>query len=345
MHISVSSQAFGIFENKQVMKYCIAEKDGLQVCIINYGATVTNIFVKDNLGNDTDVVLGFENIEGYLNGGNAYMGCICGRYANRISNGKFTVNKEAFLLNKNNGESTLHGGIKGFDKVFWDAEILPNNNGVTFSYNSKDGEEGFAGNLTTLVTYTVANNALHIEYKATSDKPTPINLTNHTYFNLSGGKEATILNHYLQMNANNLVEIDEQNIPTGKITAIKNTAFDFTTSKKIGSEMKIENGYDHCWVLDRVDNNVILAATLYSEITSIKMLTYTTEPSVQFYTGNFLDGNLTNTKQNTRYNKYAGLCLEAQHFPDSPNHIQFPTTILHPNEVYYQETIYSFTTK
>ncbi len=344
MEVTVLQTSYGIFKGKQVQKYCIAEKNGIAVSVINYGAAITNIIVPDNENNLVDVVLGFENIEGYILAGNVYMGCICGRFANRIANGKFTLNETQYILPQNNAGHTLHGGMKSFDKVYWDAHILPSNDGVTFNYTSVDGEEGFLGNVNVSVTYRVTNATLQIEYKADTDKPTPINLTNHCYFNLSGTKEKDILNHLLQINANEIVEVSNQNIPTGKLIPVKNTAFNFLEQKKVGENIDEVNGYDHCWVVNKITNKLVEAVTVKSTATNIQMKVYTTQPGLQLYCANFLDGTLTNTKQNNIYNQHAGLCLEAQHFPDSPNHPHFPTTILQPEDVYYQKTLYSFTT-
>jgi aldose 1-epimerase len=236
----------------------------------------------------------------------------------------------------------LHGGLKGFDKVYWDATLLQEGDGVRFTYTSKDDEEGFPGNLKVSVIYRVLGNALHIEYNAVTDKKTPVNLTSHCYFNLSGGKETNILNHELQLNADSFVEVDDESIPTGKLISVKNTAMDFKALKKIGPAISEVNGYDHSWVLNKTDGELINAALLVHKESGVKMTVYTTEPAIHFYSGNFLDETLMNNKNGQFIKKYAGLCLETQHFPDSPNNNNFPNTLLYPGEEYRQKTIYKF---
>ena len=236
----------------------------------------------------------------------------------------------------------LHGGFKGFDKVCWDAELLPEGDGVTFRYNSNDGEEGFPGTLNASVSYRVNNNSLIIEFSAKTNKATPVNLTNHSYFNLSGGKENDILNHELQLFADEFVETDEDLIPTGKLIAVKNSAMDFSSMHKIESAMNGLVRYDHCWVLSKNNGTLLKAASLLHRESGRLMTLYTTQPGVHFYSGNFLDGTLKGTKKGKEYPKYAGLCLETQHFPDSPNHKEFPDTILNPGEEYREKTIYGF---
>lgn len=342
MNIKTTVLPFGEVEGNPVYKYIIADPSGMQVTVMNYGATITNIIVPDKDGNPCDVILGFETIDGYVKAGDIYMGSICGRYANRIGNAKFSIDSREYYVSANKGKNSLHGGFKGFDKMIWNAEPL--DAGVKFNYTSKDGEEGYPGNLKISVTYTVSNNTLQIEYMAVTDKSTPVNLTSHCYFNLSGGEDDTILNHELQLNADRMVEVDDESIPTGRLTEIKNTGMDFTSLKKIGQDIEKPGGYDYCWVLNKADGGLFKAARLFYKKTAIEMTMHTTEPAVQFYSSNYFTGNMADAKNAMNYGKYAGLCLEAQHFPDSPNHSNFPATILKPGELYRQTTIYSFET-
>lgn len=342
MAVKTTVQPFGEIDGRTVNKYTITQVAGIQVSVMNYGATVTSIIVPDKTGSPADVVLGFDTLEGYIRSGEHYFGGICGRYANRIADGRFRINGSEYHLSKNGGISCLHGGFKGFDKKYWEAEILPEGNGVRFSYKSFDGEEGFPGNMNVSVTYMVANNELHMEYVATTDKASPVNITSHCYFNLSGGNEQNILDHELQLNADRVLEVDEKLIPTGNMNEVKNTAMDFTHLRKIGTSNGSSEGYDYSWVLQKTNGQLEKAVSLVHPASGRKMTVYTTQPAVHFYTGHFLDGKMVDTKKGREYGKYAGLCLEAQHFPDSPNHPGFPDTILKPGEVYTEKTIYSF---
>jgi aldose 1-epimerase len=344
MPVQVTKSAFGIFENRIITKYIISQLAGIQVCVMNYGATITNINMLDNNGTAGDIVLGFDTLDGYVNAPRVYMGSICGRFANRIANASFRINGRVYTLPKNNGQNILHGGHKGFDKVFWEAAILPANDGVVFTYTSKDGEEGFPGNLAASVTYRVHNNELHILYHATTDKATPVNLASHCYFNLSGGKENNILTHELQLYAKYFLEVDATLIPTGTLLDVKNTAMDFLQLRTTASVIDSSNEYDHCWALENKNNELVKAAHLVHKLTGREMTVYTTQPGIQLYTGNALDGSLIHTKKGIVYEKYAGLCLETQHFPDSPNKSNFPNTILFPGEIYQHQTVYRFKT-
>ncbi len=344
MAVTTSEDYFGEYEGKKVSKFTISNNEGISVSIINYGATITNLFVPDRNGIAQDVVLGFKNLEGYLTAKNLYMGSICGRFANRIANGRFKLNNVEYNLPKNDGKNSLHGGIEGFDKVYWTAEILENKNAIKFSYRSKDGEEGFPGNLLVTVTYKVLQNDLEIEFYATTDKATPINLTSHCYFNLSGGYERNIFNHELMINADTYLEVDESLIPTGKMLKIDNSKMNFQIIRKIGDIIEEDTMYDYCWVVNKAENILGAAALLKSTESGIQMLVSSTEPGLHFYSGNFLPNNLSNTNHENGYGKCAGLCLEVQHFPDSPNKKNFPNTILQSSESYHQKTIYSFTT-
>lgn len=339
MAVKITVQPFGEYEGKQVNKYTITGDSGMQVGVINYGATITNIIIPDKNGSLADIVLGFESLSGYINAGDYYFGGVCGRYANRIANASFRINGSEYKLAGNNGISCLHGGFKGFDKVYWDAEILSDGNGVTFMYNSKDGEEGFPGNMKVAVSYRLVTNALHIEYTATTDKATPVNLTSHCYFNLSGSDDLNIKEHELSLNADYFVEVGADNIPTGNLVEVLNTQLDFRETKKLSSNL---NGYDQTWVLKNNNGKLVEAAKLFHSKSGREMTVLTTKPGIHFYNGYHLKGNYPGTKKGKDYQQYAGLCLEAQHFPDSPNHSNFPNTVLAPGEVYNHKTIYSF---
>jgi aldose 1-epimerase len=320
--------------------------------VMTYGAILTELIVPDRDGKPGDVVLGFDTLEGYL-AGHPYFGATVGRVANRIGGAKFSLDGKDYKLAANNGPNTLHGGLKAFDKVVWKAEDLSKPGGwpsVKFSYRSPDGEEGFPGNLDVSVTYSLNEaNGLKIDYKATTDKATPIVLTNHSYFNLAGPASGTILDHEIMINATNYTPGDEGMIPTGVIAPVKGTPLDFTTSTKIGSrfdQLKAEPiGYDHNFVIDHNPaTRIDLAATVYDPKSGRLMAVFTTEPGVQFYTGNFLDGS-NKGKGGVVYKKNQAFCLETQHFPDSVHHANFPSTILRPGQTYSQTTIYQFSTK
>ena len=336
---------FGNTDNKEVLEYTLTNANGVVVKILNYGGTVTSIQVPGRDGSKGDVVLGFDSLSGYQQTGMPYLGALIGRYGNRIANGKFTLDGTTYTLATNNNGNSLHGGLKGFDKVVWDATQADST--LTLTYVSKDGEEGYPGTLTAKVIYTLtADNALKIDYTATTDKATPINLTNHSYFNLSGGKSSTIEDHVLMINADKFTEVNAKLIPTGKLPDVKGGPMDFTSPKKIGLDLsKVDGGYDHNYVLNKKQNELTMAATAYDSASGRYMEMYTTEPGVQFYSGNFLDGKLKGAKAGASYIKHAGFCLEAQHFPDSPNQPQFPSTILKPGETYNQTTLYRFSVK
>ena len=343
----VTVRDFGSFDGKAVKEYTITNPSGMQVSIINYGGTVTKLTTPDKNKQMGDVVTGFENLEGFTQKGNPFFGALIGRYGNRISKAKFSLDGKTYTLAANDNGNTLHGGNKGFDKVVWNAEKLPGDSSLKLTYLSKDGEEGYPGNLNVEVVYTLTtDNALKIDYTATTDKPTPVNLTNHCYFNLSGGNDSTILNHLLTLNASQYTPVNDQLIPTGKLENVSGTPMDFTTEKKIGQDIgQVKGGYDHNWVLNKSGEGLSKAATLYDSISGRYMEVYTTEPAIQFYSGNFLDGTLSNTKGGQKYVKHAALCLETQHYPDSPNQPSFPNTILKPGETYKQTTLYLFSVR
>lgn len=314
----------------------------MAVKLISYGATVTSIMVPDRNNEMGDVVLGFDSLSGYMQPANSFFGVIAGRYANRIAKGKFSLNGNAYTLAQNNNGNSLHGGLKGFDKVVWKSAVDEKDSSVSFSYLSKDGEEGYPGNLSVNVRYKLTDdNALEIHYSATTDKPTPVNLTNHSYFNLSAGKKEHVLDHVLELKAGNYTPVDQTLIPTGQIAPVDGTPMDFRTAKPVGRDIaQVDGGYDHNWVFDKKAGSLEMTGRLSDPSSGRTMEFWTTEPGVQFYSGNFLKGQTG--KNNQPYNKHAGLCLEAQHFPDSPNQPSFPSTILDPGQTYQQTTIYKF---
>jgi aldose 1-epimerase len=349
--INVKKDAFGkTEEGVAVERYTLTNAAGATAKIVTYGALLTELNVPDRNGKLGDVVLGFDDLKDYL-AGHPYFGATVGRVANRIAKGTFTLEGKTYKLAINNPPNTLHGGQKGFDKVVWKAEpkTTPDGPSVRFTYVSKDGEEGYPGTLTAHVTYTLTNdNAVRIDYTATADKATPVNLTNHSYFNLAGTKSGDILDHELTIFADKYTPTDETLIPTGEIKPVKDTPFDFTKSHRIGDrigQLKGEpGGYDLNYVLTREKKGPTLAARVDESKTGRVMEVWTTEPGIQFYSGNFLDGKLKG-RGDVMYKKHWGFCLEAQHFPDSVHHDNFPSMILKPGETYKQTTIYKFSTK
>ena len=346
---SVAEDGYGEVDGEKVIQYTLTNPSGMSLKIINYGATVTDVMVPDKNGKMGNVVLGYDSLAGFLQTGNPYFGCIVGRYANRIANAKFTLDGKEYTLAANNNGNTLHGGLKGFDKRVWKVSDINTDStaSLKFTYDSKDGEEGYPGNLHAEVVYTLtSDNGLKIEYTATTDKATPVNLTNHCYFNLSAGADSTILDHELMIKARQFTPVNDKLIPTGKIDTVHGNAMDFTSAKKIGKDIaQVAGGYDHNWVFQKPENRFDMVASLYHEPSGRLMEVFTTEPGIQFYSGNFLNGTLTNTRGGAKYVKHAGLCLETQHFPDSPNQPAFPNTILKPGETYQQITVYKFSTK
>jgi aldose 1-epimerase len=359
----VQKMAFGKTpDGKAVNMYVLTNTNGMKARIITYGATLTELDVPDRDGKLADVVLGFDTLAGYVKG-HPYFGSTVGRVANRIAGGKFTLNGKEYKLAKNNGPNTLHGGHKGFDKVVWQAEPVGTADGeaVRFRYRSPDGEEGYPGRLDVEVTYTLTDkNELQIDYSATTNRATPVNLTNHSYFNLAGvrggdGAErsapGTILDHELTINADRYTPVDETLIPTGEIKPVKGTPLDFTKPEKIGAridELKGEpGGYDHNYVLNGWQpegKKLSLAARVRDPKSGRVMEVLTTEPGVQLYTGNFLDGTVKG-KGGVNYRKHQALCLETQHFPDSVHHANFPSVILKPGQTYEQTTVYKFSAR
>jgi aldose 1-epimerase len=323
-------------------QYSIKNSNGIVVKFMNYGATITEINVPDKLGLFENIVLSYQNPEDYFNTDNPYLGSTIGRFANRIANGRFNLNGFTYHIPANNFGHCLHGGNRGFDKVMWQI-FQKSSNSLVASYLSPDGEEGFPGNLKVELELKLSDdNTLSLNYKAITDKSTPINLTNHSYFNLSAGKSKDILSHFLQINASELLQIDEFKIPTGKILTIKDSAFDFSKSKIIGEDIdQTLGGYDHNYILKGIGDASFPDAELYDSQSGRVLQVFTSAPGLQFYSGNYLNKSFKD-KRGNNFNKHEGLCLEPQHFPDSPNQPKFPNTILHQGEVYSQTSKYKF---
>jgi aldose 1-epimerase len=333
--MKISAKPFGTLPDGAAVTYfTIANDSGLKIGLINFGATLVSLEVHDRAGKLDDVILGFDSLEGYVAHNAPHFGGICGRVANRIAKGKFTLDGQAYQLAINNGPNHLHGGLKGFDAVLWQAEPQPG--GVKFSYLSEEGEENYPGNLRVEVTYSLTNdNALVIRYSATTDKPTILNLTNHAYFNLAGHNAGSMLDHELTINAGQRTLTDADLIPTGKIADVAGAPFDFRAPHKIGERIEAAGGYDLNYIIAGQP-----CARVVEPGSGRVMEMRTTEPAVQFYTGNFLGGE--RGKTGVVYCKHGGFCLEAQHYPDSINHPEFPTTVLRPGQTYRQETSYWF---
>ena len=330
--------------------YTLRNAKGMEATIMTYGGIVTSLKTPDRSGKFADVVLGYDNLDGDLKS-RTYFGALIGRYGNRIANGKFSLDGQSYTLATNNGVNSLHGGLKGFDKVVWqvaEAEVGEHGPELELVYLSKDGEEGYPGNLTVHATYTLMeDNALQIKFKASVDKPTVINLTQHSYFNLAGSGD--VLGHVVQINADKFTPVDNGLIPTGELVPVAGTPFDFRTPTAIGAhinetnneQIKFAGGFDDNWVLNKRGDELSLAARVYEPTTGRTLEVWTTSPGLQFYTGNFLDGSITG-KGGRVYQFRDAFCMEAQHFPDSPNHPAFPTTELKPGETYKNTIIYKF---
>jgi aldose 1-epimerase len=349
---STTKKSFGKTSDGQLLDlYVLTNKTGAEVSITNYGGAVVSIKVPDRKGKFADVVLGYDTAGGYVSD-KSHFGGIIGRYGNRIGHAQFALDGKTYTLAKNNGENTLHGGIKGFDKAVWTAKMLPGKDGqsLELSYVSKDGEEGFPGNLKVIVIYTLTDaSALQIEYSATTDKKTVVNLTNHSYFNLAGQGSGDILGHLLSIQADMFTPVDASLIPAGDLRDVAGTPFDFRKSTAIGAridqddeQLKLGGGYDHNFVLRRpAAAGESLAARVVEPSSGRVMEVWTTEPGVQFYTGNFLDGK-TPGKGGVAYPRRNAFCLETQHYPDSPNQPKFPSVVLKPGERYHTVTTYKF---
>ena len=341
---TVEQSFFGLTpEGDSAMIFTLKSETGITARITNYGGIITELHTPDKDGNFGNICLGFDNLQQYLDG-HPYFGAIIGRYGNRIANATFTLDGQSYLLAKNDGNNTLHGGIKGFDKVLWSPEIISSGetNALKLSYLSTDGEEGYPGNLSVVVIYELLADQLVITYEAETDKATPVNLTNHAYFNLSG--KGTILDHVLYLNAPHYTPVNAELIPTGETATVKGTPFDFTEPYIIGARIdEVKGGYDHNFVLDKEEGEKVLAARLTDPKSGRFVEVETTEPGIQFYSGNFLDGTLLSG--DNIFVKHFGMCLETQHFPDSPNQPGFPNTILKPGEKFTSHTILKFGVK
>jgi aldose 1-epimerase len=337
-----------IVDGKQVSLYVLENEQGTVAEITNYGGKVVSLWLPDKSGNYEDVVLGHENIDDFLNAKEKYFGALIGRYGNRIAHGKFTLDDKEYTLATNNGANSLHGGNKGFDAVVWDAKQVDAQT-LELTYLSKDGEEGYPGNLVVRVLYQLTDeNELKIEYWATTDQSTVVNLTHHSFFNLHGAGNGTINDHLLQIHAAHYTPVDAGLIPTGEIAAVEGTPFDFQELKPIGAELEVKNqqldygmGYDHNFVLEQNGEGLNYAVKVVEPTSGRVMEVYTNEPGLQFYGGNFLDGSIVG-KEGKAYEFRTAFCLETQHFPDSPNQPNFPSTRLDPGEEYYSICVYRF---
>ena len=348
-HTQVSKQAFGKMPDGMTVELYTLKNGAIEAQMMTYGATVVSLRVPDRTGKVADIVLGFDSLDGYL-GKEPFFGAIVGRYANRIAHGKFTLNGKEYTLPKNDGDNSLHGGTKGFDKVVWKAREVPS--GVEFTYVSPDGDQGYPGTLTATVRYTLADKGLRIEYDATTDKPTVVNLSNHSYFNLAGEGNGDILSDEMQINASRYTPVDATLIPTGELAPVEGTPFDFRKATVVGARINADNeqlkragGYDHNWVLDSSKpGHLSEAAVVYEPKSGRVLRVMTDQPGVQFYSGNFLDGTIKGKSEHV-YGKRSALCLETQHFPDSPNHPSFPSTELKPGGRYHTVTVFEFSTR
>jgi aldose 1-epimerase len=340
MQPGITERLFGYLGPLEVLEYTITNAHNMQVSIINYGATITRIMTADRKNDFGNVVYGFDNVDGYLENGQKYFGSIVGRYCNRIAAAAFTLNGQTYKLHPNNGANSLHGGLKGFDKVWWNIEKMPGDNALKLTYTSSDGEEGFPGNLSVQIIYRLTDaNELIIDYSANTDQATPVNLTSHGYFNLSARFDVSILDHELYIAADTYTPVHADGIPTGNIESVKGGPLDFIHSKKVGADIeKMPDGYDHNYVLNKTGSVI---ASLYDASSGRYMEMETTAPGLQFYSGNFFFDSRNESKQIL----HAALCLEAQHYPNSPNEPSFPNTILQPGDTYRQTTCYRFSVR
>jgi len=351
---TVKVERFGTVEGKEVSLYTLTNRHGVEARIMNYGGILVSLKVPDRNNRLEDVVLGYDNLNDYTEGNAGYLGALIGRYGNRIARGRFRLNGVEYTLATNNNENHLHGGVKGFDKVLWTARPLKTRGGdaLELTYLSRDGEEGYPGNLQVRVVYTLTDqNELRIDYNATTDKDTIVNLTHHSYFNLAGAGNGTILNHQLTINASRFTPVDATLIPTGELKSVKGTPFDFTQPTAIGArindadeQLKRGNGYDHNWVLDGRPGMLRRVAEVSEPTTGRVMGVWTTEPGIQLYTGNYL-GEARPGKGGKPYKQHYGFALETQHFPDSPNEPKFPSTVLRRGATYRSTTIYKFSAR
>lgn len=346
---TITSSPFGTTTDSVAVElFTLTNTNRMEVKVTNYGGTIVSWTAPDSAGNHEDIVLGMDDLQGYSDGV-PYFGALIGRYGNRIAKGKFIIDGTEYDVPVNNGENALHGGIKGFDKVVWTATPIEGDEvGLKLNYISNDGEEGYPGKLSVEVVYTLQNdNSLKIDYQATTDKATVVNLTNHTYFNLTGNAKRDILNHEVMLAADRFLPVDKGLIPTGELRSVTGTPFDFTEMKRIGerindttnTQIVLGGGYDHAWVFTDESDKLKSVAKVYEPISKRTLEVFTTEPAVQFYSGNFLDGTLTG-KSGKIYEKRYGFCLETEHYPDAPNQPNFPNTVLRPGETYTSTTVY-----
>ncbi|MGD0897591.1 MAG: aldose epimerase family protein [Thermoguttaceae bacterium] len=348
--MSLSTQSYGkLPDGTPIDLYTLTNAGGMKVQVTNYGATIVSVEVPDRAGKTANVTLHRDNLAGYTEIKNGkpttpYFGAIAGRYANRIAEGRFTLDGKEYRLATNNGPNHLHGGLKGFDKAVWKAQPFEGEGvvGVAFSLVSPDGDQGYPGTLTAKVAYTLTDrNELKLDYEAATDKPTVLNLTNHAYWNLAGAGSGDVLGHQLSINADRFLPVDDTLIPLGKPKPVQGSAMDFTRPKTIGQDMaQVEGGYDHCYILNKKGFELSECARVVEPTSGRVMEILTTQPAVQFYGGNFLDGSVS--ADGKPYGKHFGFCLETQHYPDSPNHPDYPTTVLRPGETYRHTTVYKF---
>ena len=349
--VTVKRSAFGrLPDGRGVDLYTLANAHGIEVRVMTYGAIITVVRTPDRTGRSEDIALGFDSLAGYLSE-HPYFGALVGRYANRIAHGRFTLDGKTYQLALNNGPNSLHGGLRGFDKVLWSAESFSNSGsaGVTLRYTSPDGEEGYPGTVNVRVTYTLnSRNELSVEYEATTDKPTVINLTQHSYWNLHGEGRGDILDHLVQIDASSFTPVDSTLIPTGEIATVTGTPFDFRSPTAVGAridqpdeQLRFGRGYDHNFVLDRSNRGLTHAARVVDPASGRALDVSTTQPGMQFYTGSFLDGTIRG-KAGHVYVHRGALVLETQHYPDSPNHPNFPSTVLRPGETFASRTVFAF---
>ena len=352
--VRIDKQLFGeTVDGIKIHEYTLKNKSGMEISIIEYGGIITSWKAGDREGVYEDVVLGFDKLSDYENK-SPYFGALIGRYGNRIADGKFSIENKNYTLERNNNENHLHGGLKGFDKVVWEAKEEYNDSSATLSlkYLSEDMEEGYPGNLDVTVTYSLNNDdELSVRYEAKTDKITIINLTQHSYFNLTANFSNDILNHKILINADSYLPVDPTLIPTGELREVIGTPFNFLESKRVGKDIDSENrqleygnGYDHCWVINDQNQGIRFVASAYEEVSGRLLEVFSDQPGLQFYSGNFLDGSL-DSKGDGFYNFRTGFCLETQHYPNSPNEINFPSTLLQPGERYLSETIFRFSVK
>jgi aldose 1-epimerase len=351
MNYTISQKNWGEFNGHRISLYELSNDNGVKVSITNFGAAIQSLSVPDHQGNMADVVLGYGDLQGYIND-QFYIGTVVGRFANRIAGGKVEINDTSYQLTVKDGGFHHHGGKVGFNKKVWQSKSFSNEDGVgvVLEYLSEDGEEGFPGNLITTVTYTLNNqNQLIVDFAATTDKSTLINLTQHAYFNLAGHNAGSILDHRLMLPLADYLPVNAMQVPEGTLTPVSNTPFDFTEPTAIGERIDEDNaqlvlsrGYDHSWVVKKQDSDELkLAATVFEPVSKRELKVFTTEPAIHIYTGNFLDETITG-KQNSPYPFRSGLCLETQHYPDAPNKTHFPSTLLNPGERFKSRTIFEF---